>query len=882
MWGLKLKKLQTTKFHFNGGDVLIKSFWGTGPAVDEDCNICGLYHGLKNPFTCTYGKGKLNALIVTTKPSSMEDLKGNGFSGEPVASLSEYFSKLGINLENNFYKTSATGCYHKGETTEASLFRCKKKLIKEIGKCKPKHIITVGAASTKSVIGHMFKMADISTLCFRSIPVHEYNAWVYPILDPSKLSTPNEKAYFSRLVKYVLSQIKEDKPLIKVNPFEFVTTLVKGEDVINGLNTLLDGSNFVSAFDTETTGLKPQYKYQEIVTMAIATREGSIAFPLNHNEDTHTDAEYKEITSLVKEYLTRKDIGKIAHNIQFDTMWTEVFFRRRVNGWLACTLTNQHLIDHRTGAKGLKDIAFLRWGIRDYDAKTKGYIESVESGAKAMNRMREMSLHEQLLYVGADAYLTLKLSDEHDKEYAESSNTKKHYPRTLFLQSNRTLCTMQCNGVPVDSAHYLAAEKEITQKINKLEKDISSDPSCLEFSKFFRKNFEHSVVQDLKNLLFNILKLDKNRVGTTESGEISLDEKALKEFDLPILDNILSLRKLLKIRDTYLAQYMREEVDGRVYPFFSIAKPRSYRSSSHSPNFQNLPKRDDYAKKLVRRGMITDKGFGIGEIDFSGVEVCTSAAYHKDPTFIDYLTVPGSDMHRDNTCDLWKISKDQVAKKLRFYTKNMWTFPQFYGDYFGSCAPQLWETCINKEKFVLPDGTPLIEHIHSKGIHTLKEFTEHCKKVEDKMWNERFPVYTQWKKDINDFYVKHGYVETYLGFRYTGLMDKKQTTNYPIQGTAFHILLWSINHIQDFITRNKLKSYLCGQIHDSCIFQWHPEEKDFLLTEMQKICSEDVRKEFEWINVPFGIDVELSAINGNFAEMKQHKLVNGIWSPLTN
>lgn len=234
-------------------------------------------------------------------------------------------------------------------------------------------------------------------------------------------------------------------------------------------------------------------------------------------------------------------------------------------------------------------------------------------------------------------------------------------------------------------------------------------------------------------------------------------------------------------------------------------------------------------------------------------------------------------MHRDNTCDLWLIPPEQVVKMLRFYTKNQWTFPQFYGDYYGSCGPNLWEVCINKEKFKLADGQPLVDHIYSKGIRDVKTFTEHCQKVEDKMWNERFKVFTEWKKKVNDFYIEHGYVETYLGFRYTGLMDRKQTTNYPIQGTAFHILLWSINKIQKFIEKEKLRSYLCGQIHDSCIFQWHPDERDFLLDEMKKICSQDVLKEFEWINVPFNIDVELSDIDGNFAEMHGYKQEGGTW-----
>ena len=53
---------------------------------------------------------------------------------------------------------------------------------------------------------------------------------------------------------------------------------------------------------------------------------------------------------------------------------------------------------------------------------------------------------------------------------------------------------------------------------------------------------------------------------------------------------------------------------------------------------------------------------------------------------------------------------------IRFFVKNMWTFAQFYGDYFGSCGPNLWNTCLFEEKLKLPDGTLLKDYIFDMGI----------------------------------------------------------------------------------------------------------------------------------------------------------------------
>jgi uracil-DNA glycosylase family 4 len=139
------------------------------------------------------------------------------------------------------------------------------------------------------------------------------------------------------------------------------------------------------------------------------------------------------------------------------------------------------------------------------------------------------------------------------------------------------------------------------------------------------------------------------------------------------------------------------------------------------------------------------------------------------------------------------FTDDQKSKAgmVRFFAKNGWTFAQFYGDWYKSCGETLWESCV-ESNLELPNGKTVKEWLAMNGIYELGEvdksgpthgsFLEHCKEVEDKMWNERFPEYTQWKKDIVKFYQKYGFIETFLGFRFIGYMDNKQCCNFPIQG----------------------------------------------------------------------------------------------------
>lgn len=858
----------------------IASFFG-GPAISEQCHNCGLHAKCDNPFTGVFGGNALETLIVLPKPSKVEGKGKSGFTGDTVRCLEEDFGDLGIDIRKSFLKCNAIQCYTSGKIEDKEIESCRPMFEDVVKKYKPKHIITVGQVATKVAIGHMFParsgMPGIETLTFTHIPVHDYGAWVHPILDPHYVKTENEKAYHARSLRDVVRTIRKNKKLPYVDPFEKVEVLTTYNDIMDALDWLNDQEDIVAAWDLEATNLKPQYIKQVITSVGVATRERVLAWPIVHNEGIkggHLD----DIIDATCDFLENPKIKKIAHHRKFDEGWAETLWNCQVRGALQCTMTNQHLLDHRSGNKSLKYQAFVRWGIREYDKATEPYISSDIKGATQLNRMTEMPLRAQLLYVGADAYLTLLLSDEQDKEYAEDTNPKKHIPRNLYFESTDVLKMMHLRGVPCDKEYYENATKELEDKIKAAEEKISNDPDVRIYEAKSNTAFSHGSPVALKTVLFDIKGIDPELVHKTNSGKPSTDEKALKDIGGELCDAILEYRKLSKLNGTYMSQFLREECDGYIHGTFNLTTPRSYRSSSSDPNMHNIPKHDKYANKTCRSGLKPRRNMGIGEMDFEGMEVSTSASYHKDPNFINYLITPGTDMHWDNTCDLWlldpKIYLKGPNKDIRYHTKNCWTFPQFYGDYFGSCAPELWKQVITKNNMKLHDGIYIIDHINKKGIRDLKDFTEHCKKAEEIMWQERFAVYTDWKKEINDFYIKMGYVETYMGFRFTGLLDKKQTTNYPIQGTAFHLLLWCLNKLEKWMVDEKLLSYIWGQIHDSILFMWHPDELQYIKEKMIQVCTIDVRKEFEWINVPLGIDIELSPSfedGGNLANVGKFK-----------
>ncbi len=222
-----------------------------------------------------------------------------------------------------------------------------------------------------------------------------------------------------------------------------------------------------------------------------------------------------------------------------------------------------------------------------------------------------------------------------------------------------------------------------------------------------------------------------------------------------------------------------------------IANEICVHNSSSNPNFQNIPTRDDEAMKYTRSILYPRPGHQIMEVDYGALEVAIAAAYHKDPTMLSYLR-EGGDMHADVAEQIFMTSIDKSKPDdyfLRKATKNSFTFPQFYGDYYGNNAMDIakWMKLPQNRKWKEGQGIEfrgghISDHFISKGIKSLRDLTDHIEKIEYDFWNNRFPVYKQWRDDWWSQYQQYGYVDMLTGFRCRGLMGKNDVTNYPVQG----------------------------------------------------------------------------------------------------
>jgi hypothetical protein len=304
-------------------------------------------------------------------------------------------------------------------------------------------------------------------------------------------------------------------------------------------------------------------------------------------------------------------------------------------------------------------------------------------------------------------------------------------------------------------------------------------------------------------------------------------------------------------------------------------------NSADSPNFQNIPKRDKEAMKICRSALFPRPGHQLVEVDFSGLEVRIAACYHNDPVMIKYINDPKSDMHSDMAKQIFimdKIDKSiESHYTLRQAAKNGFVFPEFYGDYYKNCAIGICNDWIHLpqkkwksgEGIQMFDDDPLYfisDHLISKGIKSFDQFVEHIKEIEYDFWNNRFSAYQEWKERWYTGYQKYGYIDMKTGFRCSGLMSRNDIINYPVQGAAFHCLLWSFIETDSLIRFKNLDSKLVGQIHDSMILDVNPDEREYLVKEIKKITCERLPATWDWIIVPLDVDVEVHPVDGSWAD----------------
>jgi hypothetical protein len=165
-------------------------------------------------------------------------------------------------------------------------------------------------------------------------------------------------------------------------------------------------------FDYEATGLRPYREGHRITTCSITAPDlTTIAFDFS---------KFGKFGHLFKKMLRSSHVGKGAHNLQFEQLWSEVMVGVTPHPWKWDSMIAAHMIDNRGKIASLKFQTYANFGVIDYDSHLKKYLEAPAQeqnrhGCNAFNRMEELVSTPKgkaalLKYNGLDTIYEMKLA----------------------------------------------------------------------------------------------------------------------------------------------------------------------------------------------------------------------------------------------------------------------------------------------------------------------------------------------------------------------------------------------------------------------------------------------------------------------------------------
>jgi len=838
---------------------------------ETSCVSCGLYQNCHSPKMNYSGKGRSKVLIIGNSPTEEEDRTGKIFTD---SFFKDKLKNKGLDLELDFWKMNAVNCYTK-KPDKNSIQCCRYKIQKVIQELQPLYIWIMGNTACESFFDECFDKNSISVWRGLTIPDIELNTWLLPMFHPNYVKkderNKNLVSQFDRDLNYAIDFIgtplyfHEDysENIVLLTNFDDVIRVLK--QVANTVDDLPIDPEEIFMYDYETNALKPYHPGFKVMSISFAFCGKAYSFPYgyrnfwNKNQLSKIRAYWKKIQKSVQ-------IQKASHNLKYEDAVTTEFFGVKPLGWKQCTMITAHLLDNRRKGTSLNFQLYTNFGLKPYDKEIKPYLRA--SGNSVFNRVEEIPLNDLLYYGGMDSYWAMKLLKKQREQLQGEPWREPSF--ALFHDGLEEFSRIQKNGICCDEEYYHNKIDEIKIETSRIKKELFKTKEFKLFREYTGRRINPNSPIDMRILLYDVLKNDNIY---TEKNSLSTDKETLEDIDrqttTEFIPKLLKLRKLEKIDSTYIKPYIRDSIKGKLHPFFDLNMARTFRSSASSPNPQNVPVRDEYSKKVCRGGIMPSPGNQILETDYNSIEVGTGCFYHQDPKMIKYCTDLTTDIHIDSATNIWSLPKGEITKIIRFYAKNCWVFPQFYGSYYVQCAKNLWINCINLET---TSGVVLRDHVKSFGVTDLPSFTEFLKESERKFWQERFTVYNKWKQEINEYYQKNGYIQSHFGFRYIGYMSRNEVSNYLIQGTAFHLLLWSLCRIAEIGRKEGWKTKIIGQIHDSILFDLVPEEREHVMKTVNYISTEKIREEFKWINIPLGIEYEITPIDRPWSEKTEIKL----------
>ena len=626
-----------------------------------------------------------------------------------------------------------------------------------------------GATQTKLIEGHedAYYSKDLVTI-YRDVPLDiTFNDLVYKKEHTNELiNIYNDLGFYSLLKKESITKENNNEE-IKVN-------IINSLEEINNISITKPLGIYLELDNTN-------YHHANIIGLSLYNEEVSAYIPyevLKQKPNFLTNGikytyDYKRLLVSFNKYnLDIKDIT-------FDTMIAAYLLNYTIKDDIA-TLANDlsYDIEFYNKKKELTDIEFARNSI----------------------------LRAKFIY---ESYPELDKKLKEEEVYDLYSNIE--FPLI------KVLAKMEIEGIRVDAKILEDMKKDISIKIEEVEKDIYT---------LAGEEFNIASPKQLGEILFDKLKLPyakKNKTGYVTDANVL---GRLTNYE--IVAKILEYRMLTKLYSTYLEGILNTiSSDGKIHTIYTQALTRTGRLSSIEPNLQNIPIRNEFGR-LIRKAFVPEENSIILSSDYSQIELRVFAHLSNVKELVDAFN-NNLDIHTKTAMDIFNVDMKDITPLMRRQAKAV-NFGILYG-------------------------------ISSYGLsEDLKISPSEAKKFMDKYFETYPGIKDYMQKLIDDAYLK-GYSITLMNRRRNieelkntnhniKSMGERMALNTPIQGTSADILKKAMIEIDNIFTKENIKSKMLLQVHDELIFNVYNDEID----KVKEIVKDTMENTYK-LSVPLKVSI---------------------------
>ena len=401
-----------------------------------------------------------------------------------------------------------------------------------------------------------------------------------------KLIEGKKSCYVSRDLATIIKDVKlgfslEDTKYLGINNLKFKSileelefnSLLKKYDLMGEVsdNTIVDDKlsyKDIKEFDKtkefsfyiETRG--EVYSKSEIIGISLFDGENCYYLDLDNLEKYKDifECDTKKITYDLKKNIVVLNNYNISVNGEvFDTM-------------IAGYLTNYDVKD---------DISIIG---RSFGYKINDYLEDYGS----IKRPIDVGLDKLKEIIGTKAKFIYESRDDLISKIEEFGEVELF--NNIEMPLVRVLADMELTGIKVDRDYLEEVKTELENSMITIEKEIYDLAGC---------EFNIMSPQQLADILFVKLGIPYPKRVKNNKYSTSKDILDKIRFVNPIVDKVLEYRMLSKLYSNYAVGLLSEiRDDGRIHTIFTQTLTRTGRLSSISPNLQNIPARDDYARMI--------------------------------------------------------------------------------------------------------------------------------------------------------------------------------------------------------------------------------------------------------------------------------------------